>query len=125
MKKVFAGLLAAAMVFSVGTTSVSAAGRGMGRNYVDVDGDGVCDNCSVAHGNCPGGNGGYFVDEDGDGICDNCGVTHGNYLGENGRYFVDEDGDGVCDYVTDCPRRGRGRGRRNCGGGRFGGGRNR
>ncbi len=101
MKKVFAGLLAAVMVFSVGTTSVSAAGRGMGRNYVDVDGDGVCDNwgvcgyvdedgdgicdnCSVAHGNCPGGNGGYFVDEDGDGICDNCRVSHGNFPGVNG-----------------------------------------
>jgi len=116
MKKVFAGLLAAAMVFSATTTMVSAAGRGMGRNYVDADGDGICDNW----GTCG------YVDEDGDGICDNCGVAHGNYLAGNGRYFIDADGDGVCDnYAAGCLKRGRGRGRGNSGCGRFGGGRNR
>lgn len=133
MKKVFAGLLAAAMVFSATTTMVSAAGRGMGRNYVDADGDGVCDNwgtCSYVDADGDGvcdnwGTCGY-VDEDGDGICDNCGVAHGNYLAGNGRYFIDADGDGVCDnYAAGCLKRGRGRGRGNSGCGRFGGGRNR
>ena len=47
MKKVFAGLLAAAMVFSAGTTMVSAAGRGIKRNYIDADGDGVCESCGI------------------------------------------------------------------------------
>lgn len=36
-----------------------------------------------------------FVDEDGDGICDNKGSCQQN--GECGKNFVDEDGDGVCD----------------------------
>ena len=34
-------------------------------NYVDTDGDGVCDNA--------GQNGCRFIDEDGDGMCDNAG----------------------------------------------------
>lgn len=44
-------------------------------DFVDADGDGVCDNF---------GNRANFVDENGDGICDN--------IGENGR---DDDDDGI------------------------------
>ena len=39
------------------------------RDFVDADGDGVCDN--YASGACPGCEGG--ADADGDGVCDNYG----------------------------------------------------
>ena len=54
------------------------------KNYVDEDGDGICDN--YQSGQCHGYGEG-FVDEDGDGICDNCqgacgwGHHHGNGKG--------------------------------------------
>lgn len=80
-----------------------------GQNFVDADGDGVCDTC----GNVPGtgmGNqhgsgmmGSNFVDADGDGVCDTCGNVPGTGMGNQhgngamGSNFVDEDGDGVCD----------------------------
>ncbi|GEM_PF-2686828 len=51
----------------------------------NCDEDGVCDN---------------FVDEDGDGICDNCqgdGVCDGDGPYGNGRGYGNGDGDGVCD----------------------------
>ena len=68
-------------------------------NYVDANGDGVCD----TWGSCPGyvdadgnsvcDNRGAcvsYVDANGDGVCDTCGrMCGGNY--------VDADGDGVCD----------------------------
>lgn len=69
-----------------------AQGRGRGQhnngtNFVDADGDGVCD---------------YFVDEDGDGVCDHCtGDGTGNQGSGQGANFVDEDGDGVCDLFVD------------------------
>lgn len=40
-------------------------------NYVDADGDGVCDN----RGSWGGAGCGGYVDADGDGICDNCGSS--------------------------------------------------
>lgn len=53
------------------------------KNFVDADGDGVCDTCGGTHDKarkrqrdrdrvptCPN-----FVDVDGDGVCDNCGGT--------------------------------------------------
>ena len=65
-------------------------------NYVDTDGDGVCDNACQS--------GCRFIDEDGDGVCDNA--------GQNGCRFIDEDGDGMCDNAgqADCMRSGRGMG---------------
>lgn len=39
-----------------------------GRNYVDKDNNGVCDNLGTRSGN---GRGANFVDKNGDGICDN------------------------------------------------------
>lgn len=54
-------------------------GRG---NYVDEDGDGVCDNCGTACGYR------HYADEDGDGLCDNCGGVHTvqRYGGGNGHH---------------------------------------
>ena len=56
---------------------------GTASNFVDEDGDGVCDDCQ--------GTGVGFVDVDGDGICDSC--------LEAGVGFIDEDGDGICDNM--------------------------
>ena len=50
-------------------------------NYVDADGDGVCD----YRGTRGAGGSGCWTDANGDGICDNCGG------------YVDADGDGICD----------------------------
>jgi hypothetical protein len=58
-------------------------GSGNGYNFVDEDGDGICDNYNS--GICPG-----YSDEDGDGICD-------NYKRNGCRGYVDEDSDGICD----------------------------
>lgn len=76
MKKAFLGVLAAGVIISAGVTSVLAAGAG--RNFVDTDGDSVCDN---------------FVDADENGICDN---------------FVDTDGNGICGSYGMGRGRGRG-----------------
>lgn len=60
MRKLFSGLLAAALVLSLGTTSAFACHHGggcvnyveagCGVNYVDADGDGVCDNYASGWG---------------------------------------------------------------------------
>lgn len=50
MKKIIAGIIALALVLSLGIGSAFAAGPGTGRNFVDVDGDGVCDNCGSGTG---------------------------------------------------------------------------
>ena len=43
MKK-FATILTIALIFSVCSTAVITAGPMNGRNFVDADGDGICDN---------------------------------------------------------------------------------
>ena len=86
---------------------VDADGDGVCDNFIDEDGDGVCDHCANLgggrghrgfNGTCTNTQGsftrGNFVDADGDGVCDN---------------FIDEDGDGVCDH---CANLGGGRGHR-------------
>ena len=62
------------------TAAPCGYGRGphCGQNYVDADGDGVCENYTYAGGNGFNGNG--------------CGRTP--YCGQN---YVDADGDGICD----------------------------
>lgn len=82
-KLLVSGILAATVL--AGGTAAYAYQNGGTTNFVDEDGDGVCDN-------------GYymFVDEDGDGVCDNIGLYGGRGYG-SGAGFVDEDGDGVCD----------------------------
>lgn len=89
-KKLLTGLLAAAMVFSIGTTPALAAGPqrpvcpghiavdGTWARCTDTDNNGICDICGAA---VRIGAGAGFVDEDGDGVCDNyqSGVCGGGY----------------------------------------------
>lgn len=108
--------------------------------FVDEDGDGVCDVCGGQPGEAGYGRAygaGGFVDEDGDGLCDVCGAApgegqrlapadgtgnaYGRGQGVRGQAeFVDEDGDGICDLFGEM---GQGRGQRGVGqkGGRAGG----
>lgn len=94
MKK-FATIITMALIFSVFSMTVIAAGPGNGRNYVDADGDGICDNYSSNSKGCQRrlGCGKGYMDADGDGICDNYG-SNGKGCGKG---YVDADGDGVCD----------------------------
>ena len=55
MKKTTVGILTSIIVVSAGTASVFAAGQAKGRNFTDVDGNGICDNAKVV---CS------YVDED-------------------------------------------------------------
>lgn len=102
------GAMAAVALASTPGDGIPAADDQTGANFVDVDGDGVCDE---------------FVDEDGDGVCDNAGQNamgegngymggrnaefdengpRGTHQGSNGGAgFVDADGDGVCDNCVD------------------------
>lgn len=67
-KQFFILTLTLVLVLGFSNTSMSwmngRHGGGSGYNYVDEDGDGICDNYS--NGTCPG-----YRDQDGDGICDN------------------------------------------------------
>ncbi len=92
---------------------------GWHHNYVDENGDGICDNYvdGVCNGTCEGyghpGCGGNFVDADGDGVCDN--LNTGNTLNDRRGYggnYVDSDGDGVCDNYDAHHRSGAGSGNR-------------
>lgn len=55
MKKTTVGILTSIIVVSAGTVSVFAAGQAKGRNFIDVDGNGICNNAKVV---CS------YVDED-------------------------------------------------------------
>ncbi len=85
MKKILAILISGAMLPILAVSASAHCGHHSGRNarqyycqmdYIDENGDGICDNCSLR---CK------FTDADGDGICDNC-------------KFTDTNGDGICDY---------------------------
>lgn len=92
MKRILLGVLAAGIVLSIGATTVFASGMHNGQgnafclsgvcqtsscsNYVDADGDGLCDNCDGSHGVCPTGSCTNYVDADGDGLCDNHSANH-------------------------------------------------
>ena len=65
MKKIVSVIMAMAMVVSVGTAGVFAAGHG--RGFTDTNQDGICDHLYT---NCA------YVDENGDGICDTVSYTH-------------------------------------------------
>jgi hypothetical protein len=87
--RIMTGILIVALVAVSAGVAAAQYGQGGagGAQYVDADGDGVCDNS----GDRPG-----FVDEDGDGVCDN---NCGRGCGGNGMNFVDEDDDGICDNI--------------------------
>lgn len=82
-KKMIVWIMAMAASLSL-TMPVAAApsrgGNGRAVNYVDANGDGVCD---------------YFTDTDKNRICDHC-----TRYGGRGRQFVDKNGDGICDNFT-------------------------
>lgn len=116
MRKTLLSALGLVLALSMCATTAFAAGPGRGRNFVDTDGDGVCDNAGSM---C------IYADADGDGICDMCGTNYRNCLTGDGTAFVDADGDGICDNYGTGQGSGYGRG---CQGGRgngFRGGRGR
>jgi hypothetical protein len=100
MKKMIIIVLALAMVLSLAVVAYGAenvANRQRfgytnreNAQFIDEDGDGICDNGINGRTRAMDRSRVQFIDEDGDGICD------------NGR-FVDEDGDGICDS---CPNEG-------------------
>lgn len=69
-----------------GRGAAQGARQSTGSNYVDANGDGVCDYYSGY-----GCRSNHFTDTDGNGVCD--------YY-ENGcqAHYVDADGNGICDY---------------------------
>ncbi|MCD6307874.1 MAG: hypothetical protein J7M24_02625 [Candidatus Latescibacteria bacterium] len=81
--------------------------------FVDEDGDGVCDNhVAGEYGRKGLGNGANFVDEDGDGICDFAGTGRGQRLRDGSG---NPDCNGNCDgaaKVRKGARKGGGRGGR-------------
>jgi len=90
--RMITGIMIVALVALSAGVAAAQYGQGGagGTQYVDADGDGVCDNIDERPG---------FVDADGDGVCDNdCGRGNGG-SGCGGMEFVDEDGDGVCDNI--------------------------
>lgn len=102
IKKTAVGILAAALILLVGTATALASGQEHGKNFVDDDSDGVCDNFSSGLGQGGGSRqNGNFVDVNNDGICDNfsSGLEQGGGSGQNGN-FVDADNDGVCDNLA-------------------------
>jgi len=71
-------------------------------DFVDADGDGVCDNLGSrttgrGYGHQNNSESAGFVDADGDGVCDNLGTMSGAQ-GQNQQNYVDADGDGTCDH---------------------------
>ncbi len=116
MKKIITLGLTTAMIATIGASTAVAASparnngnsdtknfsirdnRGTTFNYVDENGDGICDNTGLAIGQRSnqgfgiGKNGGRFADQDGDGVNDNIGSG-------NGGYFTDNDDDGECDNI--------------------------
>ncbi|MEE0811985.1 hypothetical protein [Blautia sp.] len=75
IKKAAVGALTVAMVLSIGGISAFATENEYGRNFVDVDEDGICDNCDVERVSCKecGRN---FEDADGNGVCDKYDQRH-------------------------------------------------
>lgn len=69
MKKLISiGIVASAIALVLGTATAFAYHGGYGRQFIDQDGDGVCDMQDDLQGNRQ--NGRFFTDADGDGICD-------------------------------------------------------
>jgi len=127
MKNVFAALMIlagimvtaglAAQATSVKTTNVSktslnlkqTSGQQAGPNFIDTDGDGICDNRSKKRGGNKN-----FVDANNDGVCDNFAARGTNRQGKN---FIDNNNDGVCDNLANSRQgRGHGKGKGRCGG---------
>lgn len=71
-------------------------------NWIDLDGDGICDNYTGTPKMNKGTVKLNFIDADGDGVCDN-NSSGGSIIGAapvdptSNPNFIDADGDGVCD----------------------------
>lgn len=83
MKKI-AAFLTIALIFSMCSTTVIAAKHTNGKNFVDADGDGICDNYTSNGNGCQRHSG--------------CGNGYGKHSG-CGNGYVDADGDGTCDNM--------------------------
>ncbi len=111
-----AGLACMVTLASAVAVPTAFAAGGYGKDFTDLNGDGVCDtyatssetftdhetgigiddansseNGTADSSNAVAQGAGNFVDQNGDGICDNC--PNGNQKGT----FVDQNGDGICD----------------------------
>ena len=80
-KKTMAIVATGALVIGMVPVALFASGQGTGNRFVDLDGNGVCDNRGVR---CE-----QFADDDQNGVCDN--------HGKNCESFADKNNDGVCD----------------------------
>lgn len=110
MKKTWVGILTAAIVLSAGAAGVVTAAPGYGANFVDIDGDGICDYAGNACRNIrANGQGGYG--------CRGAGQNRGGNESKYGANFVDTNGNGICDHFEERQENGQGNG--------FHGGRNR
>jgi hypothetical protein len=91
--RIITGMMIVALVALSAGVAAAQYGQGGGTGgaqYVDADGNSICDNI----GTYPG-----FVDDDNNGVCDNnCGRGRGGF-GCGSMEFVDEDGDGFCDNI--------------------------
>ena len=99
-------VLVPAYVFSDGDETAPAP-QVRYANFIDEDGDGICDNWQAGGQGLGLGKGTRenFVDEDGDGVCDNyqSGLRKGKGQGrgyKQGAGFLDANDDGVCDNCT-------------------------
>lgn len=86
MKKTLIGVLTIVIVLTIGVTSAFAVSSRAGENFVDDDGNGICDNYKENQKNDVSQNisDKNFIDEDNDGICDN--YTSGKEQGQRKRF---------------------------------------
>lgn len=68
IKKAAVGILTAIVILSIGGISTFATEKEDDRNFVDIDNDGVCDNCGMESIFCKEC-GRDFVDADNNGVC--------------------------------------------------------
>ncbi|MBI5326246.1 MAG: hypothetical protein HZB41_13410 [Ignavibacteriae bacterium] len=134
MKKIF--IIGISLLLIIGLSSIiivkaqdnkevkkeTVQNRERGRNFVDNDKDGICDNNKSGFGRGMGRTGmnrsRNYVDNDKDGICDNFSQGKGKLGNNAGPNFVDKNNDGVCDNRPEGMRKGNGHGRKigNCDG---------
>ena len=90
LKKGILAVAAAGSLCAIGITSVFAAGPANGRNYIDLNQDGICDHREDCW---------QCGDQNQDGLCDLCGkvLTSGASAGQN---YVDANQDGICDHYS-------------------------
>ena len=74
MMALILALAVATAAFAQGNPTAAQPGAGQCVNFVDADGDGVCDNAGTGTG-LGAQTGGNYVDADNDGVCDNLGLN--------------------------------------------------